>query len=108
MTGPTGPAHRRLGDGPQPPSPGVRVVLDARPLQAPERAPLAAAYLDGLLGAFDADPLNGESFAFLIGSDADDPTVGGYVVTGHDITDQQLADLRLLKYCQDAIDRRHG
>ena len=25
----------------------------------------------------------------------DDPTVGGYVVTGHDITDQQLADLRL-------------
>ncbi len=27
----------------------------------------------------------------------DDPTVGGYVVTGHDITDQQLADLRLRK-----------
>lgn len=75
MTGPTGPAHRRLGDGPRSPSPGVRVVLDARPLQAPERAPLAAAYLDGLLGAFDADPLSGESFAFLIGSDADDPTV---------------------------------
>lgn len=25
----------------------------------------------------------------------DDPTVGGYVVTGHDVTDQQLADLRL-------------
>ena len=54
--------------------PGVRVVLDARPLQAPERAPLAAAYLDGLLGAFDAAPLAGESFAFLIGSDLDDPT----------------------------------
>jgi glycosyltransferase involved in cell wall biosynthesis len=50
------------------------VVLDARPLQAPERAPLAAAYLDGLLGAFDAAPLAGESFAFLIGSDLDDPT----------------------------------
>src|ERR1700676_2371727 len=27
----------------------------------------------------------------------DDPTVGGYVVTGHDVTDQQLADLRLRK-----------
>jgi diguanylate cyclase (GGDEF)-like protein/PAS domain S-box-containing protein len=27
----------------------------------------------------------------------DDPTVGGYVVTGHDITVQQLADLRLRK-----------
>ena len=54
--------------------PGVRVVLDARPLQAPERAPLAAAYLDGLLSAFDAAPLAGESFAFLIGSDLDDPT----------------------------------
>lgn len=74
-TGPTGPSDRRLGDGPQPRSPGVRVVLDARPLQAPDRAPLAAAYLDGLLGAFDADPLKGESFAFLIASDVDDPTV---------------------------------
>jgi glycosyltransferase involved in cell wall biosynthesis len=56
------------------PPAGVRVVLDARPLQAPDRAPLAAAYLDGLLGAFDAAPLAGESFAFLIGSDLDDPT----------------------------------
>ena len=27
----------------------------------------------------------------------DDPTVGGYVVTGHDVTDQELADLRLRK-----------
>ena len=27
----------------------------------------------------------------------DDPTVGGYVVTGHDVTDQQLADLQLRK-----------
>lgn len=52
----------------------MRVVLDARPLQAPERAPTAAAYLDGLLGAFDAEPLAGESFAFLIGSDLDDAT----------------------------------
>ena len=56
------------------PSPGVRVVLDARPLQEPERAPLTAAYLDGLLGAFDAEPVDGESFAFLLRSDLDDPT----------------------------------
>lgn len=54
--------------------PGVRVVLDARPLQTPDRAPLAAAYLEGLLGAFDADPLAGESFAFFLRSDLADPT----------------------------------
>jgi glycosyltransferase involved in cell wall biosynthesis len=53
---------------------GVRVVLDARPLQEPDRAPLTAGYLDGLLGAFDADPLTGESFALLLRSDLDDPT----------------------------------
>jgi glycosyltransferase involved in cell wall biosynthesis len=70
----TGTPERRLGDPIRPVSPGIRVVLDARPLQAPDRAPLAAAYLDGLLGAFDADPLAGESFAFLIGSDLDDAT----------------------------------
>jgi glycosyltransferase involved in cell wall biosynthesis len=58
-------------------SPGVRVVMDARPIQEPERAPLTATYLDGLLGAFDADPLPGESFAFLLRSDLDDPT-GAY------------------------------
>ena len=56
------------------PVPGLRVVLDARPLQEPDRAPLTATYLDGLLGAYDADPLAGESFAFLLGSDLDDPT----------------------------------
>lgn len=56
------------------PPPGVRVVLDARPLQDPERAPVTAAYLGALLAAFDADPLPGESFAFLLRSDLDDPT----------------------------------
>lgn len=56
------------------PPQGVRVVLDARPLQEPDRAPLTAAYLDGLLGAFDAAPLAGESFALLLRSDLDDPT----------------------------------
>ncbi len=64
----------RLGEVSVPSPPGVRIVMDVRPIQAPERSPLAATYLDGLLGAFDADPLEGESFAFLIGSDLDDPT----------------------------------
>jgi glycosyltransferase involved in cell wall biosynthesis len=53
---------------------GLRVVMDVRALQEPARAPRTAAYLDGLLGAFDADPLPGESFAFLLASDEDDPT----------------------------------
>jgi glycosyltransferase involved in cell wall biosynthesis len=55
---------------------GVRVVLDARPLQEPDRAPLTASYLDALLRAYDADPVDGESFALLLNSDADDPTEG--------------------------------
>ena len=55
---------------------GLRVVMDVRALQEPARAPRTAAYLAGLLGAFDADPLPGESFAFLLASDEDDPTVG--------------------------------
>lgn len=68
----------RLGAGPSSEGgghlPGLRVVLDARPLQDPERSPATAMYLDGLLGAFDADPLPGESFALLLQSDLDDPT----------------------------------
>jgi glycosyltransferase involved in cell wall biosynthesis len=55
--------------------PGLRVVLDARPIQDPARAPSTARYLDGLLGAFDAEPLVGESFAFLLQSDLPDPTL---------------------------------
>ncbi|HEY7523462.1 MAG TPA: glycosyltransferase [Candidatus Limnocylindrales bacterium] len=54
--------------------PGVRIVLDARPIQEPSRAPVTATYLEGLLAAFDADPLPGESFALLLGSDEEDPT----------------------------------
>jgi glycosyltransferase involved in cell wall biosynthesis len=53
---------------------GVRVVMDVRALQEPSRAPRTAAYLEGLLAAFDAAPLEGESFAFLLSSDEDDPT----------------------------------
>jgi glycosyltransferase involved in cell wall biosynthesis len=52
----------------------VRVVLDARAIQEPDRAPTTAAYLDGLLTAFDADPLPGESFALFLQSDLPDPT----------------------------------
>jgi glycosyltransferase involved in cell wall biosynthesis len=67
---------RPLGRPDERPEPvtGVRVVLDARPLQEPHRAPATAAYLDGLLAAFDADPLEGESFALFLQSDLDDPT----------------------------------
>jgi glycosyltransferase involved in cell wall biosynthesis len=53
---------------------GVRVVLDLRPLQEPERAPLTATYLEQLLAALDADPIDGESFSFLLAADQDDPT----------------------------------
>jgi glycosyltransferase involved in cell wall biosynthesis len=50
-------------------------VLDARPLQDPVRSPLTATYLGALLAAYDADPLPGESFALLLRSDLDDPTI---------------------------------
>jgi glycosyltransferase involved in cell wall biosynthesis len=55
-------------------SPGVRIVIDVRPLQDAGRAPLTAAYLDGLLGALDANPSEGESFAFMLAVDREDPT----------------------------------
>ncbi len=65
----------RLGAaGPVPPPvPGVRVLVDVRPLGDPDRAPATAAYLRGLLGAYAADPLAGESFVFLLDLGADDP-----------------------------------
>jgi len=91
----TGAPETRLGEATEPAVPGLRVVLDARPLQAPERAPLAAAYLDGLLGAFDAAPLAGESFAFLIGSDLDDPT--GRYENLEIVGRRQLPPTRLLR-----------
>jgi glycosyltransferase involved in cell wall biosynthesis len=53
---------------------GVRVVVDARPLQEPERSPLTAAYLDGLLRAFAAAPLADESFVLVTRTLRDDPT----------------------------------
>jgi glycosyltransferase involved in cell wall biosynthesis len=53
---------------------GVRVVLDVRPLQDPERAPLTALYLEQLLTALDADPVPGESYSYLLAMDREDPT----------------------------------
>jgi glycosyltransferase involved in cell wall biosynthesis len=47
-----------------PPRP-ARVVIDARPVQETERAPLTAEYLEHLLRAFAAEPLEGESFVIL-------------------------------------------
>ena len=38
---------------------GVRVVIDLRPIQDPERAPVTAVYLEQLLSALDADPVEG-------------------------------------------------
>jgi glycosyltransferase involved in cell wall biosynthesis len=92
----------RLGRLPTPAPPGVRVVLDARPLQASDRAPLAAAYLEALLGAYDAAPLAGESFAFLLGSDLDDPTTryGHLDVVGR----RQLPPTRLLRSAAMTVD----
>lgn len=66
---------------------GVRVVLDARPLQEGDRAPTTAAYLGELLGAFARRPLPGESFAFLLRSDLDDPTES---IAGLDVVGRRL------------------
>jgi alpha-1,3-rhamnosyl/mannosyltransferase len=102
VTGSSGAPDSRLGEAASARVPGVRVVLDARPLQAPDRAPLAAAYLDGLLSAFDAAPLAGESFAFLIGSDLDDPTTDyeRLEVVGR----RQLPPTRLLRSAAMTVD----
>ena len=95
----TGPVRARLGakDPGRSARPvrGVRIVLDARPLQEPDRAPLTAVYLGGLLGAFDAEPLVGESFALLLQSDLDDPTAryGRLTVVGRRL----LPPTRLLR-----------
>jgi glycosyltransferase involved in cell wall biosynthesis len=52
---------------------GVRVVMDARPMQEPERSPLTADYLDHLLKAFAREPLPGESFVIISRTLRDDP-----------------------------------
>jgi glycosyltransferase involved in cell wall biosynthesis len=74
VTDPARAGWRPGEDAGEPASAGVRVVMDVRPLQRPDAAPLTAAYLDGLLTALDADPVAGESFAYLLALDLDDPT----------------------------------
>jgi glycosyltransferase involved in cell wall biosynthesis len=44
-------------------------------MQQPARAPVTAIYLRELLAAFEAQPLEGESFALLLAMDEDDPTL---------------------------------
>jgi glycosyltransferase involved in cell wall biosynthesis len=63
---------RSRGVGPQPL--GLRVVMDTRPLEDPDRGPTTATYLGELLAAYDAEPIEGESFAFLVGLHRPDPT----------------------------------
>jgi len=58
--------------GPTPP--GMRVVLDLRPLQEPDRGPVTAAYLAELLTAFADSPVPGESFTFVLQTGLADPT----------------------------------
>ncbi len=93
---------RRLGTAVTPAPPGIRVVLDARPLQTPERAPLTATYLDALLRAYDGDPIAGESFAIFLRSDLDDPTAryGHLEVVGRRL----LPPTRLLRSAAMTVD----
>ena len=53
---------------------GVLVVVDARPVQEPERSPVTAEYLGKLLDAFARDPLDGESFVLITRALRDDPS----------------------------------
>ncbi len=48
--------------------------MDTRPLEDPARGPVTAIYLGELLAAYDAAPIEGESFAFLVGLHRPDPT----------------------------------
>lgn len=79
----------RLGDAPdgRTEDRGVRIVLDARPLQEGDRAPTTAAYLGELLRAFARRPIPGESFALLLRSDLDDPSEA---IAGLDIVGRRL------------------
>jgi glycosyltransferase involved in cell wall biosynthesis len=52
---------------------GVRVVIDVRPMQEPERSPLTAEYLERLLTAFAREPVSDESFVIVSRALRDDP-----------------------------------
>jgi len=53
---------------------GLRVVMDTRPLEDPARGPTTAIYLGELLSAYNREPIDGESFSFLVGLRGPDPT----------------------------------
>ncbi|HEU4673245.1 MAG TPA: glycosyltransferase [Candidatus Limnocylindrales bacterium] len=91
----------RAGDVEGPP-PGVRVVVDVRPLQEPEHAPVTAAYLGRLLGAFAAEPLEGESFVLLLRADLPDPmpSLAGLPIAGR----RFLPATRFLRTATPAVD----
>lgn len=55
---------------------GVRVVLDLRPLQEPERTPITAGYLGRLLEAFTVAPIPEESFVVVLRALREDPSRG--------------------------------
>ncbi|MGC8634400.1 MAG: glycosyltransferase [Candidatus Limnocylindrales bacterium] len=63
-----------VGAGPAERPVPARVVIDLRPLQEPERAPITASYLGRLLAACAADPLPGESFVPVLRALRPDPT----------------------------------
>lgn len=65
--------------------PGLRVVLDLRPLQEPDRGPVTASYLDELLTAYAADPLPGESFTFVLQTGLPDPSETLESIDGLDV-----------------------
>jgi glycosyltransferase involved in cell wall biosynthesis len=92
MLGPTARVH----------PPGVRVVVDVRPLQEPEQAPVTAAYLARLMAAFAADPLLGESFVLLERADLPDPEaqLAGLPIAGRRI----LPATRFLRAATQTVD----
>lgn len=49
------------------------MVIDARPMQEPERSPLTAEYLERLLTAFAREPLDAESFVVVSRALREDP-----------------------------------
>ena len=99
----SGALTRVLGQDPE--------LVEGLPLEelvlGDDRTALAGAFERASRGASVAGPVKVQvsllrhgnvgalPFELAIVNLIDDPTVGGYVVTGHDITDQQLADLRL-------------
>jgi glycosyltransferase involved in cell wall biosynthesis len=61
-----------LGDERQPP--GVRALIDLRPLQEPERMPVTATYLERLLEAYAATPVAGASVIPILRPRRPDPS----------------------------------